>query len=174
MIFHRRMQIDFFAVIIWGDYMKRIQKIFLISGISLTAIKFTLIIVAIILVFVFSSRYEHYFYTRPCAQKNTSWVSNDGEISLSINDLGKGTICFNKNGSEISLYYCDVHDYSAHIYDAKVLETKVTSEEDRYEKWKYLNVKNDEFTIVVEKTTFFEVGQEITFYKTRTQRDGSP
>ena len=47
-----------------------------------------------------------------------------------------------------------------------MLETKVTSEEDCYEKWKYLNVKNDGFTIVVEKTTFFEIGQEITFYKT--------
>ena len=160
------MQVDLFVAIIQGENMKRSNKILLSLAISLEALVTIFIILAISFIFLSAKKYEHHFYTRPCAQKNTSWVSKDGEISLSINDLGKGTICFNKNGSEISLYYCDVHDYSAHIYDAKVLETKVTSEEDRYEKWKYLNVKNDGFTIVVEKTTFFEIGQEITFYKT--------
>ena len=147
--------------------MKRIQKIFLISGISLTTIIFSLIIVAIILVFVFSSRYEPYFYTRPTAQRSSVWISENGEILLRVNEKGNGTLSFKQNGTIIEYDYVDGKNYRSEIYHL----TDMRTSGNHYETWKYTKVGNDKFTIEVEKTTFFEVGQQITFY--RTQGDGS-
>ncbi len=158
--------------------MKRSNKI------SLITIIFTFILTVIILL-VFTSRYEHYFYTRPTAQRSTVWISENGEISLRVNEKGNGTLCFKQNGTITEYDYVDDKNYRAQIYHL----TDMRTSENHYETWKYTKVENDKFSIVVEETTFFKEGQKITFYKTdkteeigdgqsdnyqsRTQGDGS-
>ena len=66
------------------------------------------------------------------------------------------------NGKEIEILFLDGEGKNIHIFP---IETKVRDINDRYELWVGDFIQEDKFTVTVEKTTYFEVGQKITFYR---------
>ncbi len=100
----------------------------------------------------------------PSQQKNTSWRSDDGEVFVYIDEDSKGKLTFTKN-DETAYYFVSGPGYIASVYCWDVVETNVLTDEARYEKWRYTKCSENSFTITVEQTTFFDEGDNITFYK---------
>ena len=104
-------------------------------------------------------------------QPNTKWVSEDGTISLyvKINDNSiqtTGTIC--TNGELIDIYMIEgpARSTEMHIYPIDVLKDESISSKDKYEYWTCSYKSDEKFIATVKETTFFNVGDEITFLKT--------
>ena len=79
--------------------------------------------------------------------------------------LVQGRVVFEQNGSTIEGYFISERGRYASVYSWEVAETKTVTPEALYERWAYSKVKKDSFTITVQKTTFWEIGEEITFHK---------
>jgi hypothetical protein len=162
--------------------MKKLHKILLSFTFPLVAVITAFITVCIVAVVIFAVRLVigtncyHYFYqNNPFYQTDTYWETTDGKITLYVTEGGNGKLYLEQNGV-ITEYHLEqpFKTYNVEIYSIEALEaTHANSADSCCEVWKCTKIKDSEFTIVVDETTFFEVGQEITFYKTRTQEDGS-
>lgn len=109
------------------------------------------------------------YYWSPQVQPNTKWVSEDGTIEFTVSDVeyvGFGDVTgtltvdgqtvefvvdFIVSGPNMFLCPIDLVDNPYSIYS-------------EYEEW-VCTYRPKRFVAVVEKTTFFEVGQEIEFYR---------
>ena len=150
---------------IWGKIVKK--KTLLTLLISVSAIILLVIIVCLTFLVINVCRYRSYLELRPSSQKNTTWSSEDNQILLHIDESGKGKLTFEENGSVIECYFVSEQGYCASVYDIEALENNRLGlyPEEYYERWAYSKTTKDSFTIVVEKSTFFEVGDKITFNK---------
>ena len=118
-------------------------------------------------IFLIISKLSFYYYleTRPSGQENTTWSSEDGEILIYIDEVGRGKISFEQKGSTIECYFVSAYGYFAEVYSWEVVETNILTPEALCERWAYLKVREDTFTITVEKTTFLKTGDKIKFHK---------
>lgn len=110
-----------------------------------------------------------YFYAsyewKVCGQANTTWVSDDESIVFHVNDNHHATGTINVNGEIIDIYVTEgpLRGREMHVYPINVLEDEVISESDKYEWWICSYKSKKKFVATVEKSTFHETGQKITF-----------
>jgi len=129
-----------------------------------------LLIALSFIVFIVVNRLNYFYYldNRPSSQENTTWVSEDGKISLYIDENGKGRINFEQNSSSVECCYIDFEGRQAGIYALEAMDRIGLYPEEHYEVWNYTTVRKDTFSVTVEKTTFLKVGKKITFNKVTT------
>ena len=133
--------------------------------------KFCLMWICILLC-VFLIACKDYSGNRPVDQPNTTWVSNDESIVITVNADRIATGYFISNGQQVDFLFepCPVTIFIARL-DKSVLNEDPSAilgsieEGDTIEKWEADFSHDDHFTITVIETTYFEIGQEIEFYR---------
>ena len=156
------MPTSLYVVIIWGETMKRTSKIFII----LTVIVIFFLIIVTIHFAIINLNFYHHLETRPTAQENTMWISENNKMLLRIDEKGMGgTLYLEQNNLVQEYYFTDARGYYAEIYSIEVTKTNILTPEQHYETWIYKNVEENTFTIAVDKSTFTRQGKEITFRK---------
>lgn len=165
MILQANMRQDLYADIIWGEIVMENEKI--LGRILFIVV---LLIVLLFIVFIVASRLTYFYYldNRPSSQENTTWVSEDGKISLHIDENGIGRVFFEQDDSVIECCFVSDESRCAHIYALDAKDRIDLYPEEHYEVWNYTTVRKDTFSITVEKTTFLKVGKKITFNKATT------
>lgn len=105
---------------------------------------------------------------KPCHQPNTKWISNDGKIEFTVLDKEEGYGATGKlvyNDEEVEFFLtCGLYD-SMTLYKINILDEVYVEDCDIYEEWVCKHESKDRFIAIVEKTTFFKVGEEIVFHK---------
>lgn len=107
---------------------------------------------------------KYWIGKRPCDQPNTNWATEDGTISFSIDENGNGTGKIVIDGETIDIdigfgpatqiYISPLENVDGdHVYGYSI------------EYWTGDSYRSDRFTATVEKTTYFEVGEKLTFYR---------
>ncbi len=108
-------------------------------------------------------------YKRPDNQLGSKWLSSDKKIELVIRrDYDHDSYCYiTADNGESSSYILCFFDMGAglYLYDKEAADMDAFNDNNRYEQWKCQPVNRRKFVVTVEKTTFFEVGQKITFYR---------
>lgn len=107
-------------------------------------------------------------YKRPDNQLGSKWLSSDKSIELVIkSDYDQDSICTVEfdNGETRAFYLTFDYGFGMYLYDESASYTHTFNDDTRYEHWNCSFMGKRKFVATVEKTTFFEVGQEITFYR---------
>ena len=106
-------------------------------------------------------------YWCPDVQPNTKWISEDGTIEFTVSDVEyvefgdiRGTLTADDQTVEFIVDFAI--DGPMFLYPTEALDQDILSV--NYEEW-FCTYRPKRFVAVVEKTTFFEVGQEIVFYR---------
>lgn len=133
------------GILITGDLMKRI----------------TAIILCALIVFSFSGC-KYWIGKRPSDQPLTSWVSEDGNIFFSIDEMGggHGTMCV--NGEKIEIYVA----FGPTVETDILLADQVDDEGIHWpplERWVGDYIFEDRFIVEVSESTYFQVGDKIRF-----------
>ena len=110
---------------------------------------------------------------RPCDQPGTEWVSEDGSIKIHVDENQQATGSMNINGTEIPFILELGSGKMMWIDSIEAKDRLGLYPEETYEKWIGDFIWEDKFTVTVEKTTYFEVGQKITFYRVDDEEDSS-
>lgn len=145
-----------FVDIIWGEDMKK-------------KILITLSLILIVFITFFSINYKAYFGKRPCDQPGTTWKSDDGNITFSIDELGAGKGWININDESIAIAVSIGPATGLDIYP---LSGVVQDEESRrilgdicLEHWLGTFKKDSEFIAEVKESTYYSMGDKIHFYR---------
>lgn len=104
---------------------------------------------------------------RLCRQPNTSWVSDDGSIILSVDNeqCTTGTIMVNGESIEVFALEGMQRDSSMSVFHIDLKGKPINKFKDRCEYWDCSYKSEDKFVATVKETTYFEEGQKITFNK---------
>lgn len=102
---------------------------------------------------------------KPCNQPNTKWKSEDGSIVFTVdsNHYSTGTMIVDNDVIEFSMV--NTMGTGMCLFAPEVLDTKVDTEEDEYEYWECSFKNKKKFIATVERTTYFNIGDKITFYR---------
>lgn len=144
--------------IIWGDYlMKRI-------------LCFMIIPVIISMSLSGCWWYKSFQKNIPIEQPNTKWISENKQVTFWVDENGHVTGIIENGDDKISVYFgMGVSD----IIDIYLLENVKPNEDGSgdivtgpiLEYWIADYAHYDHFTATVERTTYFHVGEKITFYR---------
>lgn len=101
------------------------------------------------------------------SQPNTHWVSSDGTINFYVDSNRKATGTMLVNGERMEIYMNEgqLRSSEMNIYTIDILSKERIEIEDKYEHWVCSYESESMFVATVEKTTFYEIGQEIVFYR---------
>ena len=110
---------------------------------------------------------------RPIDQLGRSWISEDGSIILNTDENQETTGSMTIDGVEIPFLFVDGQGEVIYIDSIEAKDRLGLYPEETYEKWIGDFIWKDKFTVTVEKTTYFEVGQKITFYRVDDEEDSS-
>lgn len=124
----------------------------------------TLALSIILITFSGCFGYKSFEGKRPCDQPNTKWASEDRSIYFEIKDKCYGVGSIFKNGTKVEFYFTNDAGIGIHLYSLNVLSSHIESDEEEYEYW-IGSFEMNEFVATVKKTTYYEVGQKIKFYK---------
>lgn len=108
--------------------------------------------------------YKNWQGKRPCDQPNTKWIAKEKSITFTINESGSGRGIMMVNGKTIEILVAIGPATQIDIYPFENVHDK-TVYGNYIESWAGDFNKSYEFTAKVEKTTYFEVGEEIIFYR---------
>lgn len=150
---------------------------------------FLLVLFVMMLLTIFVSC-KYCFYDRYIDNhKNTIWVSEDQNIVIKVDENSEVSCTISINDQKILcvVYKDDGHTNNnliiypfekEHIQYPDIVNSEKINPDDMvefygskyyliapYEFWDLVFTKSSEFTITVTKTTFFEVGQKITFHR---------
>ena len=107
-----------------------------------------------------------YFWC-PNVQPNTKWISEDGMIEFTVSDVEYvgfgdmiGTLTVDDQTVEFVVDFAI--DNIMYLHPMSMIENE--NEFSYYERWESSH-RAKRFTVTVLETTFFEVGQEIVFYR---------
>lgn len=106
----------------------------------------------------------------PADQSESKWASEDGRISFQIDKvskLGYGTMVLD-DGSIVNIIFF------AGVTDGKTITIYANIDEEQekiIETWYGDFIRKDRFTATVRETTYFEVGQKITFHRVDEDKD---
>jgi hypothetical protein len=127
---------------------------------------YALVIVFFLVLCLLCSRYP-VFHKIPDDQPGSVWVSEDSTMTLMISDEDLGTNYLTaKVGNETLTFACRFGMSSSfHLCSIDVAEDNLISPNEIYENWSAKVIFSDRFTATVEKTTYFEEGQKIKFYR---------
>lgn len=101
---------------------------------------------------------------RPTSQDETKWVSEDGAVKFAVNGLiAEGTIKY----YDETVHFVLTTDTGTgmYIYHADALDDGFVELDEHYEKWECSYKSKRKFVATVKETTFFTVGQKITFIR---------
>ena len=100
-------------------------------------------------------------------QPDTRWESEDGTITFYVDEncVATGTILINGEEVEICLLEGPLRSVELDVFPIDIVETGITSSEDRYEHWLCSYKSEKRFVATVKNTTYFEEGQKITFHR---------
>ena len=134
-------------------------------------------LITVVVFFIALALYGMYIYRyegkRPIDQPGRSWISEDGSIILNTDENQETTGSMTIDGVEIPFLFVDGQGEVIYIYSIDARNRDVLYPEDKYETWMGSFNRKDKFTVTVEKTTYFEVGQKITFYRVDDEEDSS-
>lgn len=120
----------------------------------------------IILVFVlFNLKWESSKNKRPCEQPNSIWVSDDNNIIINIDSQQRGKGVIKIDNKEIEFIFTNDPGYNIDLYSISAENRLGLNEEEHYENWIGNFVNQNKFIATVKETTFFTVGDKITFNK---------
>ena len=109
---------------------------------------------------------------RPSEQPGTDWISEDGSIKFYVDENLYATGSMNIKDTEIPFIFSgEIRGERIHIYAIEAKGREGWYPEERYETWRGNFKRKDKFTVTVEKTTYFEVGEKITFYRVDDEED---
>lgn len=129
--------------------------------------KFTIVFfITFIILFVLYSVffYKSYYGKRPCDQPYSQWISEDGQITFSIDENGAGTGVILIDNEKINIHIGIGPATEFKIYTLESVKGNVRTER-FFEYWVGDFREYDNFTATVKETTYFNVGDEITFYR---------
>ena len=144
-----------FVATTWGyDTMKKITSIIIIVATIAVSLSGCIL------------KYKYWYGNRPCDHPYSKWVSEDRLVSFSIdeNGSGKGAILNGEESIAISVSIgptTEIHIYPLESVDS---ESGIINA-DYLEYWNGDFKNQNKFSAVVKKTTFFNVGKKITFYR---------
>ena len=111
---------------------------------------------------------------RPSDQPDTEWISEDGSIEIYVDENQHATGSMNIKGTEIPFIFSgEIRGERIWIYAIEAKDRLGLYPEEEYETWRGNFKRKDKFTVTVEETTYFEVGQKITFYRVDDEEDSS-
>lgn len=99
---------------------------------------------------------------RPTGQINTKWVSEDGTISFYVDEHYTATGTYIGDDKTINLYLVCDYGTGMYVYPINWIGVRLDPKY-KYEFWLCDFKSKTQFVATVKETTFFEVGQEITF-----------
>ena len=135
------------------------------------AVFFLIFIIAVVLYGMYIYRYEG---KRPSDQPDTEWISEDGSIKFYVDENQHATGSMNIKGTEIPFIFSgEIGGERIWVYAIEAKDRLGLYPEEEYETWRGNFKRKDKFTVTVEKTTYFEVGQKITFYRVDDEEDSS-
>ena len=134
-------------------------------------------LITVVVLFIALTLYGMYIYRyegkRPIDQLGRSWISEDGSIILNTDENQETTGSMTIDGVEIPFLFVDGQGEVIYIDSIEAKDRLGLYPEETYEKWIGDFIWKDKFTVTVEKTTYFEVGQKITFYRVDDEEDSS-
>ena len=120
----------------------------------------------IILAFVlFNLKWESSKDKRPCEQPNSIWVSDDNNIIINIDSQQRNKGVIKIDNKEIEFIFTNGPGYNIDLYSISSENRLGLNEEEHYENWSGNFVNQNKFIATVKETTFFTVGDKITFHK---------
>ena len=131
------------------------------------AIIATIVVCSLVLLVINAALNKHWRITNSInSQPNTQWISEDGTIVFNVDPNGKSTGTMYIGEDNFDFYLVEFMGVDITIYPINVLEQESINEMvDKYEYWSCSYKSKKKFVATVEKTTFFEKGQKITFYR---------
>ena len=141
-----------------------LKKIDMIKVITIIAMVFVLLLVIVI---GFVAVNKHWRMTRCLnSQPNTTWISEDKTIVFSVDPNTKITGTINLDEKCYDFYLVDFMGADIIIYPTSAIEKEgPIDDNEKYEYWSCSYKSKKKFVATVKKTTFFEEGQKITFYR---------
>lgn len=127
-------------------------------------------LITVVVLFIALTLYGMYIYRyegkRPSDQPGTEWISEDGSIKFYVDENLYATGSMNIKDTEIPFIFSgEIRGERIHIYAIEAKGREGLYPEERYETWRGNFKRKDKFTVTVEETTYFKVGQKITFYR---------
>ena len=132
----------------------------------------TIFIMSILLVCC-SCRNPTFIKRKPCNQPNTNWESENGLIKFSVNSNGNAVGKFEGNDEIVEFYLVNDTGSGIHVFPINVLEKDIIDTNDQLEYWLCSYKSKRKFIATVKETTYFEVGQKITFYRVDSNNNES-
>lgn len=111
------------------------------------------------------SMYYYYYMHHPGKQPNSTWVSEDGNVVISIAENPGWRIYIQTGDANIECLFKMGPGQLADVYDIDAQERVGLYEEEHFERWTCAMKDDDTFVVTVKKTTFFTEGEKITFHK---------
>ena len=139
-------------------------------------------IITLILSFIFAAlvlaacESPFIYYKKPINQIGSKWLSSDKNVELVIrDDYDQDSFCTVTldNGEKMRFYLTFDTGCGMELSDESVITTGVIHEYDIYEDWECSFKSKKKFVATVKETTFFETGQEITFYRVDSNNNES-
>ena len=131
--------------------------------------QYRIIAFSLLLAFVFSGcGYKRWAGNRPVDQPGTTWISEDLSMHIQIDENQQGKIYIQVDEEEYEfLFTCAAVDIE--IYKLEAKDRPGLYAEELPEIWESDFLTDSQFTATVKKTTFFNVGDTITFYRTNNE-----
>ena len=123
-----------------------------------------IVVVAITMIVLSSCRYKSWQGKRPCDQPNSEWMSENKSITFFIDKNGAGTGKIVNDNEVIDIHIGIGPATEIEIFPlGNVVDNVVTGRSIEY--WTGSFIQQEEFVATVKKTTYFKVGDKITFYR---------
>ena len=127
-------------------------------------------LITVVVFFIALALYGMYIYRyegkRPSEQPGTEWISEDGSIKFYVDENLYATGSMNIKDTEIPFIFSgEIRGERIHIYAIEAKGREGLYPEERYETWRGNFKRKDKFTVTVEETTYFKIGQKIRFYR---------
>ena len=104
----------------------------------------------------------NYVEYKPDNQPNTTWISEDEKIKIVVAEEFEAKIYFEEIQTQNEFdFSCGIPETA---YISVIVEDAVDSEFNLgklYETWKFIEVNEDSFTVVVQETEFLKIGNKI-------------
>lgn len=108
--------------------------------------------------------YKSYLGLRPCDNPGTQWVSEDGNVSFHISESGYGTGVLYTSAQFINIHVSFDMAVGINLYYAEDFHNNARTGFP-FETWEGDYTSDQSFVATVIKSTYFDVGDEIEFYR---------
>lgn len=111
----------------------------------------------------------------PLDQWGSEWESEDKAISFAVDDHGFGIGKMSVGEESMDIFMTGSFTDEIFVYPLSEVSSIEQIQDDEHPKhledWQGISWRKDKWVIIVEKTTYFEEGQEITFKRVKKGND---